>query len=203
MFAMLDRRVRQMHLALADAKTSDLSSLEIERAVTAEGFYCAINFNEGTSEAELANVATLLVANIACMKDHLKVWCKKNSSPFEGDNLINTNGSVAIVHDLWNTDKHAELTTPPRSGHRPRLENLKRVLRLSSGDQAGSGSFFSFDPRTGTVLTGTSGSGAVQLALDAQVVDEHSSPLGDFTTLCEQAIAAWEQELKKAGVPLQ
>ena len=50
----------------------------------------------------------MLLNNIACLKDHLKSWCKKNNKPFAGDQLINSNRDVAIIHDLWNLDKHAE-----------------------------------------------------------------------------------------------
>jgi len=198
----LDRKIRQMHLALANIKNEDFSTIKMERGETVGGFYCAINFNDSTSDVELANVASLLVSNIACLKDHLKIWCKKHGRSFEGDKLIDSNLSVALVHDLWNVDKHAELNKPPRSGHHPKLTGLRRVLALSSGTQTGSSSSFSFNPRAGKVIIGTSGSGAVQIVLFAQIVDENNTPLGLFSTICEQAAAAWEQELKKAGVPI-
>jgi len=198
----LDRKIRQMYLALEDIKSEDFSKIKIERGETADGFYCAIYFNDSTSEVELANVASLLISNIACLKDHLKIWCKKHGRSFEGDKLIDSNLSVALVHDLWNVDKHAELNKPPRSGHHPKLTGFKRVLALSSGDKTGSSSSFSFDPRTGEVIIDTSGSGTAQIELFAQIVDENNTVLGLLSKICKQAVAAWEQELKKAGVPI-
>ena len=38
------------------------------------------------------------------------------------DQLIDSNRDVAIIHDLRNLDKHAELNRPSRSGLSPRLQ---------------------------------------------------------------------------------
>jgi hypothetical protein len=198
----LDRKIRQMHLALENIKNDDFSTMKIERGKTVDGFYCAINLNDSSSDIELANIASLLVSNIACLKDHLKIWCKKYGCSFEGDKLIDSNLSVALVHDLWNVDKHAELNSPPRSGHHPKLIGLRRTLALSSGTQPGSSSSFSFNLKTGEVITGTSGSGTVNIELFAQIVDETNTVLGLLGNICKQAAEAWEQELKKAGVPI-
>lgn len=198
----LDRKIRQMHAALSGTKSDNLSSLQVKRGEMATGFYCSINLNEGTTDAQLANIASLLVANIACIKDHLKVWCQKQGTSFEGESLINSSQPVALVHDLWNVDKHAELNRPPRSGHKPKLVGLRRVLSISSGPQANSGGFFAFNMNTGKVFSGSSNGGAVQLALTTEIIDENNIKLGEFITVCEQAAAAWEQELKKAGVPV-
>ena len=202
MIDLLDRKIRQMHAALDGLTSDDLSVIKPKFGHFNGGFYSRVDFNEGTNEAELANVASLLVANIACMKDHLKVWCKKHGSIFEGDKLINKNRSVALVHDLWNVDKHAELKDAPRSGQYPRLRGLRRTLVISAGTAAGAGAFFSMDPRTGKVTTGSSGGGSVQLTLEAQVVDENGNILGQFTEICEQATEAWCHAFTDAGVPL-
>ena len=102
----LDRKVRQMHDALGTLRTEDLSSLSIETRAN----YIGINFSQGTTLEGLANIASGMIANIACLKDHLKVWCKKNAKRHNCENLINTNKDVAIIHDLWNIDKHANST---------------------------------------------------------------------------------------------
>ena len=198
----LDRKIRQMHAALSDTKSDDISSIQVQRHETATGFYCSINLNGGTDDAQLANVASLLVANIACIKDHLKVWCQKQGVSFEGENLINSSQPVALIHDLWNIDKHAELNRPPRSGHKPKLVGLRRVLSVSSGPQANSGGFFVFNMNTGKAISGASNGGAVQLALTAEIVDENNVKVDEFITVCKQATAAWEQELRRAGVPV-
>jgi hypothetical protein len=116
--------------------------------------------------------------------------------------LINSNKAVALIHDLWNIDRHAELNSLPRSGSKPELQNIKTVLTISAGTAAGGGAFFSMDPRTGKVTTGISHGGTVQLALVAEIVDEDGNNLGDFTQICTDAAEAWSSALRAAGVPL-
>lgn len=198
----LNRKIRQMHAALEDLATDDLSSIQ-PRITSSDAHVCAsVDFNENSDPIALYNAASLLVANIASLKDYLKVWCKRQGVPFHGDALINGNRAVALIHDLWNTDKHAELNSPPRSGHKPILKDVRTALRISTGTTPGSGAFFSMDPRTGKMTTGASGGGKVQLALVAQIVDETGSVLGDFAETCEEAVNAWSIALTAVGVQL-
>ncbi len=116
----LDPRIRRMHHALGQLENSDLSSITCERGVTADGYcYVEVDFSKGTTEEGLANLVGSVIANIASIKDHLRLWCKKNGRSFDGEVLINTNRDVAIIHDLWNLDKHGQLDHTPRSGHSP------------------------------------------------------------------------------------
>jgi len=200
MIQLLDRKVRQMHAALEGLSTDDLSTIELTTGATPTLYYAAIDFSG--NQVNLANTATLLVTNIACLKDHLKAWCQKNGRPFEGDDLINSDREVPIVHDLWNLDKHAELNRPPRSGFRPEIRNLRRPLRLSTGTGAGSEALFMFDPRTGTMTFRASGTGSVSLQLQGEVVDESGRVVGEFSAICEKAAVGWEGALLRAGVPI-
>ena len=161
-----------------------------------------VDFNASSDPIELANTATLLVANIASIKDHLKAWCKAKGLTFQGDALIDSNKAVALVHDLWNVDKHAELSSKPRSGHTPKLSNVKQALVLTTGTQAGAGVFVSIDPRSGKVTSGSSGGGSAKISLAAEIIDEHGNILGDFTSTCTEAVESWERALLAAGVLL-
>ena len=115
--------------------------------------------------------------------------------------MINNNRAVALIHDLWNVDKHVELNSPPRSGIKPKLQNIQTALTVTSGTSADSGAFFSMDPRTGKITTGTSGGGSVQLALVAQIADEAGNVIADFTQTCSEAIDAWSTVFHAAGIP--
>jgi len=202
MIEILDRRIKQMHEALGDVIESDLSAIVVDRRSTAAGFYCELDYSGGMTDIGLMNIADSLVANIACLKDHLKIWCRKTGKTFEGDDLISSDKNVALVHDLWNIAKHVELDRAPRSGHRPRIKNLKRIMRLSSGGQPGAFSSFMFDPFTGQKWVNTQKGGSVSLVITGAVVDEHDTILGDFASICEAAAAAWQDALLQAGVPL-
>lgn len=202
MLDLLNQKLRRMYAALAGLSSDDLSV--IQPKITERFGYCytEVDFNQHSDEIALANSAYLLVANIASIKDHLKVWCKKQGVAFQGDALINSNRSVALIHDLWNIDKHAELNLPPRSGTKPKLQNIRTALTISAGTSAGSGVFFTIDPRTGKITTGTSGGGSVQLALVAQIADEAGNVIADFTQTCIEAIDSWSANFQAAGVPL-
>ncbi len=191
-----------MHAAVAGLGSNDLSPVQ-PQITHVDGYrYASVDFNQNSDPIALANAASLLVANIASLKDHLKAWCKKQGVPFHGDTLINTNRSVALIHDLWNVDKHAELKVPPRSGCTPKLVDVSTALSVSSGTEAGAFAFYSMDPSTGKVTTGTSSGGTVQLALNAQIVDEHGNNQGHFTQVCTEAAEAWLAAFRAAGVPL-
>lgn len=203
MLEVLDAKVRQMHEALGNLRNEDLSHLKAEDVdVPGFVFYRKLDFGQGQTPAKLANTASLLVANIASLKDHLKVWCKKNGHEFKGDQLINSNRDVALVHDLWNIDKHAELDKAPRSGIRPKLQNLKQDLQLSTGTEANSSVMLQWDPRTGKMESRVTGGGKVALVIDAEVVDEKGNKVGSFAAICEAAATEWEKAMKAAGVPV-
>ncbi len=198
----LEMKIRQMHAALTALSSQDLSRVRVDVGVDGSHQYLSVDFNDASSDVDRANAASLLTANIASLKDHLKVWCRSNNKNFEGDKLIDSNKSVAIIHDLWNMDKHAELSRPPRSGHRPKLKGVRTSLRLTTGTSPGSATVVTFDPRTGKMNTKAAGGGSVALVLDAEVVDEFGTRLGMFRTLCEEAVEAWLQILRAAGVPI-
>jgi hypothetical protein len=202
MIDVFERKIQQMHAALDALSSSDLSKVK-SHVTKAEGhIYSRVDFNEHSNPIVLANAAQLLTANIASIKDHLHVWCKKNSKPLTGDFLINSNASVAIIHDLCNVDKHAELNRPPRSGFTPSLRNLVTALQITAGTQAGGGAFFSMDPWTGKMSSGSTGGGSVYLTLTAEIVDENGLFRSEFRQTSEEAVDAWMNELQTIGVPL-
>lgn len=198
----LDLKIRRMHEALGGLEDADLTNLKPELFETQDAFYCELNFSQNQTEASLANTAGTLIANIASLKDHLKLWCNKNKRDFKGDELIDTNRDVAIVHDLWNIDKHAELDRKPRSGHTPRIENLRQSLNLSTGGVAGSSAMFSMDPRTGEMRSQTTGGAKITLSISGEVVSENGKALGDFATICETASDSWKRTLIAAGISI-
>jgi hypothetical protein len=200
MLQILDRKIKQMHEALGSLEKNDLSTLEVIRGLSEDGYYVKLDFSQNMSEEKLYNIVTLLIANIACMKDHLKAWCNRNSRSFNGDRLIDTNTDVAIIHDLWNIDKHLNLRSTPRSGFTPKIDNLKQALSLTTGNDDGSFAMFSMDPITGKFMQQSGNGGSVSLIISGDVIDENGTRMGDFLEICEKAVSAWEKELVAAGI---
>jgi hypothetical protein len=199
----LERKLQQMHQALSSVVSPNLTSIQPEMSISDNHVFVSLDFNKGSDPITLYNAASLLIANIASLKDYLKVWCKRNNATFEGDNLINNNKPVALIHDLWNTDKHAELNSPPRSGYKPKLGDVQTALRISTGTTNGSGVRLYLNPKTGMFESTSTGGGKINLVLDAQILDEFNKPIADFAQTCEDAVDAWLTTLVAAGVIIQ
>lgn len=197
MQAKLDLRIRQLHEAMGQARTADLATVKPRTGLVGNTYYVEVDFSGGASDAELANIVSLFVANIACLKDHLKAWCKAHNEPFHGDTLIDSNRDVGIIHDLWNRDKHFELNRS-RTRLFPEIRNIARAARLSTQARAGSFVAMTLDPRTGQPRA--HGDGKVELVVSADVVDSTGARLGDLIEIAERAIAGWETALIAAGV---
>src|SRR5258708_7892605 len=139
--ATIEQKLAQLYAALGEMLvTEKLSSIKPTSKRVGNEFITSIDFTMGTDRATAANRVSLLLNNIACLKDHLKSWCKKNGKRFTGDQLIDSNRDVAIIHDLWNLDKHAELDRPSRSGLSPRfLQPAHTGLAFKGGSQEPTG----------------------------------------------------------------
>lgn len=122
----IEQKIEQMYSALAAMQVTErLQSFKPEFKGAAGKFAVTFDFTKGADQATAANRVSQLVANIACLKDHLKVWCDRNGKPFQGDILIDSVREVAIVHDLWNLDKHGKLDRS-RSKLYPRMVEAPR-----------------------------------------------------------------------------
>lgn len=78
----IEQKVEQMYKALADLQVTErLSSLKPEVKRVGKEFYASFDFTKGTDRATAANGVSSLLANIACLKDHLRTWCDKNGNP--------------------------------------------------------------------------------------------------------------------------
>jgi hypothetical protein len=194
----IDQKLAQMYAALRELQiTEKLSSIKLKTKRIGAKFATSIDFTDGADEATAANRVSLLLNNIACLKDHLKLWCKKNGKPFTGDQLIDSNKDVAIIHDLWNLDKHAELNRPSRSKLSPRFAQPAHAsLMFKGGTEAASVTIPFFQ---GGVIQMT---GAASLRISAGVVDKDGNSLGDLESIALRAVAAWEAEFVKAGMSL-
>ena len=197
MLDVLNRKIRQMHAALGSAVTEDFSETKIVASSTRTSTTIKYTFGPKDDPIALANSASLLIANIASIKDHLKHWCQERNLDFSGEKLINSNNAVALIHDLWNVDKHGKLTSPPRSGRVPRLVNLKTTMRVTTNSTV---QVMLVPTQDGGWKPQTDGNGSVALVLTGRIVDENDNDLGEFVATCEQAAEAWQQELHRAGV---
>jgi hypothetical protein len=127
----IEQKLEQLYAALAEMRITDkLASMRPTRVDSGGRFAATFDFTKIEKPATAANRISTLVSNIASLKDHLHSWCRKTGKPETGDLLINSNRDVAIIHDLWNLDKHAELNRPSRSELSPRLQPARTTLEF-------------------------------------------------------------------------
>jgi hypothetical protein len=194
----IGQKLEQMYAALRELQVTDnLPSIKPQTKRVGNQFVTSIDFTKGADPATAANRVSLLLNNIACLKDHLKAWCKKNGKAFTGDQLIDSNRDVAVIHDLWNLDKHAERNRPSRSGLSPRLQHPAQTGLAFKGGPGPTMVTIPFFQ--GGIIQAT---GEASLRIAATVVDTDGNGLGDLEAIALRAVAAWEAEFVKAGMTL-
>lgn len=191
-------RMHRIYAALDETIEGDLSKFPPKVIDDEKGFAIYQDFLGGLSASQVSNLAHGLVHNIANFHDHLKRWARKNGQdPKRIDQVIAASPPLQIVKDLSNNDKHGY---PPRdgghSGKAPKLAEVNRVMRLTTGSKAGSS--------VGVVLTRGGlkqiGDGSSAVLITGQVVDAGGAALGDLYDISLEAVAAWEQGLKALGI---
>lgn len=199
MLTELELRIERLRAALSDATLAEVPPFRWDQL--SETNY-RIDFSQTRSPAQIANLAAALIANVACLKDHLKAWCERTGHHFEGDSLIDSDRDVALIHDLWNRDKHFKLDRP-RSGTKPILSNLTQEVEIASLDgTAGSSIEGLIDSHTGEVRMKAGPNSRISLVVDGEIIDESGAPLGKLSEVCARAIASWTRVLRAAGVPV-
>lgn len=194
------QKLSQLHYALGVGRDLRIIEDAVSLTVTNMHISMSVDYSSGLSQEELENQKSLLVGLIGSLKDYLKVWCRKHEVPFEGDELINSNQSVALVHDLWNLDKHCELQRPSRSKVTPRVVGLQTALSVQVSPNPSSNRRVS----TRSVVVSAQSNETVQISyrIVGRILDERGNDLGDFLDTCELAVAAWEVVMRRSGVPI-
>jgi len=158
------------------------------------------------SQAALEVAANAILTEIIGIEDRTR-----NLLDARGDDrnkvtqFIKSQFSVALVHDLSNTDKHDVLTRQPLSGCRPILGEVSQGLTLqydpATGSYASSGEFIggAVDTWTGQVVSKPTSTG-LEMTLCADVFDENGSKVGEFQRIVPDTIHAWETFLTSLGV---
>ena len=197
MIEKLNDKVARLKSSAATLRKSNPGCIVRTFEQTDNTVFEAISF-KGTNH-QLLNDIYSLIANIASLKDYLNQWCIQNGVTFRGDSVINSSREAAIVHDLWNIEKHALLDTSPRSGFTPRIGPISQELlnpdgRKTRGVQIKANSYGGAD-------FANLGDEKLIARICAKVIDDQNSEVGDILDICELAIAAWGAAFRSAGAP--
>lgn len=193
-------RLHRVYTAVDAAVEGDLSKFPPKMMADEYQFALYQDFLGGLTEHQLSNLAHTVIHNIANLRDHLRRWAGNNGQdPKDIDKTVAGSEALQVIIDLSNNDKHGY---PPRDGCHskkfPRLAEVKRVLRISTGPEAGSGVAIVFTPSGPKQIT--SGGGFSQVVVTGSVVDRSGALLGDLYDLGNEALKAWVQQLEAFGI---
>jgi hypothetical protein len=194
-------RLQRIYAAVDAIVEGDLTKFAPTVFQDDQRFAVLHEFSGGLTPAEIENLAQSVIANIASLHDHLRGWTRRNGhDPNRISDVLATSLPLRIIYDLWNNDKHGIPTRPGalgRSEKAPRLIEIRRTLRLTTGPVTGSAVAMTFSPLGPIQVAGT---GSAQVVITGQVVDAQGSIIGDLYDLEIAALEAWECELTSLGV---
>jgi tetratricopeptide (TPR) repeat protein len=188
--AVIIDKIKQARLSLNDLKDQNLKNYDL--------FYSG-NPDKKDMELLLKNMSYAAIHNIASLKDYFKEWCNEEKNGIKADDVIDKQKeSVAVIHDLWNINKHRKLNSKPRSGTLPKIINLRPEIILIT--KSNGYAIISQDSYTGAQLLETNCNGDAYLYIHGDIVDSNNKVIGKLYETCEKALHIWEDTISKAGI---
>jgi hypothetical protein len=194
----LHHRIGRIYAAIGVGEEMDMSKLKPHILESDRFFAVFQDFSGGLTAEQMENLAYSLIHNIANVGDHAPRWAKRNGKSAGSINeTVDASFAIRVMIDLSNNDKHGY---PPRgrgySSRSPRLVNVRRVLRLTTGNEKGSSVAMTLNPDgTPRIL----GSGSAKAVLTGEVLDDTGTTIGDLDDLASKAVEDWEDALRQLG----
>ncbi|UCD57631.1 MAG: hypothetical protein JSV16_00545 [Candidatus Hydrogenedentota bacterium] len=188
-------RIKRIYSAIGAIEEHDANKLKAKIVETEEFKGVFQDFRGALTDADLWNLAHMLIDNIAKLRDHLRKWAERNGKDKRKvDEAIASSLALQIILDLSNNDKHGY---PPRNGghsrRSPRLAHVKRVMQLRTRAQKGSiiGMRLGADGKPEVF-----GDGRAAAVVSGEVVDKENVQLGDLYGIARKGVQAWEKLLR-------
>ncbi len=163
------------------------------------GFYH--DWTGNLTEAERINYVQSLISNIASFEYQLCKWADHNG---HDKTIVKTafdnSKALQIIHDLWNTDKHAGSSRESKSRLWPKLKEINSSLQLTTKPEKGSSIGLTFNANgTPKIL----GNGTARVVISGDILDKGGNIIGDFHKIALDAVAAWESVLHDFNVNIE
>lgn len=195
------RRLQRIYGALGETVEGDLSKFPPVVASTEKFVAIFQDFVGGLDQAALDNLAHAVIHNIANFNEHLTRWAQDNerhTAPI--DNALTSSPELQLIKDLSNNDKHGYPLRYSRSGKSPRLREVGRRMRLSTGATKGSSISMTLGPN-GPIIRASEGASA-SVVVTATIEDGSSEPIGDLYETEVEALRVLEEAAREMGVPM-
>jgi hypothetical protein len=195
----LQNRIRRIYAAIGDTVEIDISKFRPQVGSSEECVFVFQDFRGGLSDEQISNIAHSAIHNLANLRDHLRRWATLSGhDPKKIDRAVQKSLELQVIIDLSNADKHGY---PPRDGGRsgraPKLSEVNRVMKLSTGTQPHSSAGLTLTPEPVARLVG---SGSATVVVTGTIVDEAGCHLGDLHAFLAKGTAAWENLLAELGI---
>ncbi len=188
------RRFRRIRAAFGDVSQLHLEAAPAALVSSPTSARVFQDWSGGRSQEHMEKDLNSILAEVTGLMDRAKGWMNAQG---RDEQLVPTfmkgNRSVALMQDLANADKHQELTRPPFSGHRPRLANVRRVMRTVGTLQMQMG-------RDGRMIA--TGPGSASLILTGEILDENGVLLAELDAVIDEALSQWEGFFNTHGLTL-
>lgn len=197
----LQKRIRRIYAAIGDTVEVDISKFQPQFGSSEECIFVFQDFRGGLSEEQISNIAHSAIHNLANLRDHLRRWANLSGcDPNKIDQAVQKSFELQVIMDLSNADKHGY---PQRdgghSGRAPRLSEVNRVMKLSTGTQPHSSASLTFTPKPIARLVG---SGSATVVVTGTIVDKAGCQLGDLHAFLTEGTATWEYLLAELGIKI-
>ena len=159
------------------------------------------DFTGGLTAAQIENTAHAGIHNIANLDNHLIRWARHNGiDDAKIHEAVEASDAIKTIKDLSNNDKHGY---PPRDGGHtgvaPQLLEMQRIMRLSTGTEAGSSISMTLGP-DGVPVISSRGSASARAVVTGNVVDKDGNRLGDLVEIETSAIVDLEKVMEELGI---
>jgi len=167
----LQNRIRRIYAAIGDTAEIDISKFRPQFGRSGECVFVFQDFRGSLSDEQISNIAHSAIHNLANLSDHLRRWATLSGhDPKKIDQTVQKSFELQVIIDLSNSDKHGY---PPRDGGRsgraPKLSEVNRVMKLSTGTQPHSSASLTLTPKPVTRLVG---SGSATVVVTGTIVDK-------------------------------
>ncbi|MBU1260511.1 MAG: hypothetical protein ABIL62_20210 [Planctomycetota bacterium] len=186
------QRICRIQSSIGAVEETDPNKLKAAVIITDKITAVHQDFRGGLNDAELSNLAHMLISNIANLRNHLRTWAVNNGKDNKKvDETFNQSLELRIIQDLSNNDEHGY---PPRNGGEsrksPRLIDINSVMQLKTQTKKGSTSGMTLGAGDAPKFFGDATYKAI---ITGDVVDNKNNHIGDLHKIATKAVEAWGQ----------
>jgi hypothetical protein len=195
----LTLRIKRIYGAVDAIVETNISQFmpEVIRDGKRIGFYQ--DWSGGRTNAEIENIAHILIYNVANLKDHLRKWAESNG---KDKTKVNTafkdSQALKIIKDLSNNDRHGyDPEKKGNSGKSPRIEKINTIMQMTTKPEKGAFMCLTFNHQG---VSQIAGSGNAKVIITGDILDKDGNKIGDLHDTLLKAIKDWENVLVEFGV---